>query len=155
MVNYTTDGHTGLMDCDREASGNPATQSASPLPPAKAKKLILLVEDHIDSAIMFKQLLEFSGYAVMWAETVEAANEIFDQHPVDLLISDINLPDGTGHEVMRHIAGLRRIPGVAISALSTPDDIERSLDAGFSVHLAKPISPYDLRQLIEKFLPPE
>lgn len=153
MVNYTTDGHTALMDCDNERGDSTLPQPAQASSPANAKKLILLVEDHIDSAIMFKQLLEFSGYAVVWAETVEDARDILNHQDIDLLVSDINLPDGTGHDIMRQIAG--RIPGVAISALSSPADIERSASAGFSTHLTKPVNPHDLRQLIAKLLPPE
>ena len=105
---------------------------------------ILLVEDHADTAKLMKRLLMVSGHEVTVADCVAAglaAMETADGK-LDLLISDLGLPDGSGHDLMRHLRGQgNAIPGIALSGFGTPADIENSKAAGFSEHLVKPINP--------------
>jgi CheY-like chemotaxis protein len=72
----------------------------------------------------------------------------------DLLLSDIALPDGTGIQLMMQLRAITRIPGIAISGFGDDGDIERSLGAGFSGHLIKPIKLDDLEAAIERALSP-
>ena len=65
----------------------------------------------------------------------------------DLLISDIALPDGTGMDLMVQMRAIANVPGIAISGFGNNGDIERSLQAGFSEHLIKPIK-------LDNFRPP-
>ena len=67
----------------------------------------------------------------------------------DLVISDVGLPDGSGMELMTHLKATSRIPGIAMSGFGTSADIERSLGAGFSEHLVKPITMERLESAIE------
>jgi CheY-like chemotaxis protein len=68
--------------------------------------------------------------------------------PIDLLISDIGLPDGSGLDLMRRLRELRPgLPGVALSGYGTEADVQRSLAAGFAQHLTKPISIDQLKAL--------
>lgn len=99
---------------------------------------ILLVEDHGDTRSVLARLLQSLGYSVRPAGSVSAALELAAAEPFDLLISDIGLPDGTGRDVMSALRA-RGIRGIAVSGFGTPQDIQRSLDAGFSSHLTKPI----------------
>jgi CheY-like chemotaxis protein len=68
----------------------------------------------------------------------------------DLLISDIALPDGTGMDLMMQLHAISKIPGIAISGFGNNGDIERSLQAGFSEHLIKPIKLDNLEAAIER-----
>ena len=68
----------------------------------------------------------------------------------DLLISDIALPDGSGLDLMMQLRAISKIPGIAISGFGNNGDIERSLQAGFSDHLIKPIKLDDLEAAIER-----
>ena len=70
----------------------------------------------------------------------------------DLLISDIALPDGTGMELMMRLRAISNVPGIAISGFGNNGDIERSLQAGFSEHLTKPIKLDNLEAAIERAL---
>jgi CheY-like chemotaxis protein len=109
---------------------------------------LLLVEDHRDTGTIFKRLLGQSGYDVSLATNVAEALALFDHEHFDAMVSDIGLPDGSGLDVMRHVAAARLIPSIAVSALSTDEDVERSLAAGFLAHMAKPIDLVSLRMLI-------
>ncbi len=105
---------------------------------------LLLVEDHQDTQQMLARLLEHRGYIVRCAASVTAALTMLAREPIDILVSDIGLPDATGHELMRHVKRLYSIPGVAISGFGMDGDIKASQDAGFISHLTKPV---DLNQL--------
>jgi CheY-like chemotaxis protein len=67
-----------------------------------------------------------------------------------LLISDIALPDGTGMDLMMQLRAISKIPGIAISGFSNNGDFERSLQAGFSEHVIKPIKFEKLNAAIER-----
>jgi CheY-like chemotaxis protein len=72
----------------------------------------------------------------------------------DLLISDIALPDGSGMDLMMQLCAISKIPGIAISGFGNNSDIERSLQAGFSEHLIKPIKLENLQAAIERAVGP-
>ncbi len=113
---------------------------------------ILLVEDHADTAIMLRRLLELGGHTVKTAGTVASALETAGEHPFDLLVSDLGLPDATGHTLMRTIHERFGIPGIAMSGYGMDEDIRKSRDAGFSVHLVKPVDVSALEQAIRRFV---
>ena len=81
------------------------------------------------------------------AQRAEAAAE----H--DLLISDIELPDGTGLELMRELGGGRGLPGIAMSGFGSEEDVRLSREAGFATHLTKPIDIARLESAIQEFGP--
>jgi CheY-like chemotaxis protein len=85
------------------------------------------------------------------APSVTAGLRAFETAPApfDLLISDLGLPDGSGHDLMRELA--RRpnpIRAIALSGFGTEEDIQRSMAAGFKAHLTKPVPMATLRQMI-------
>ena len=67
-----------------------------------------------------------------------------------MLISDIELPDGSGLELMDAIRSRRPMPGIALSGFGSADDIEHSLAAGFVVHLTKPVDFRRLEEVIQQ-----
>jgi CheY-like chemotaxis protein len=125
---------------------NPATMTES------GKKRILLVDDHIDTINAVRVLLERRGYEVETANTVTAAKAVFYSGDFDLLISDIGLPDGTGHELLNHITSDRPIRAIALSGYGTDQDIKNSREAGFADHLTKPFNFKHLHEVIERLL---
>lgn len=143
-------------------------QSEAPAPPADAAGTphssqpvrILLVEDHHDTRITLKRLLERRGNKVRTAGTAEEAVQLAVQHPADLLISDIGLPNGSGLDIP---AALRTrgvdIPGIALSGFGSEEDTRKSLQAGFALHLTKPVEMAVLEQAIAELAlhegPPE
>ena len=102
---------------------------------------ILLVEDHGVTAKMIRMVLTSDGHTIQDAGDVATALGLADQHRFDLLVSDLGLPDGSGHDLMRQLRQRgHRFPGIALSGYGQGEDIQRSHEAGFAAHLTKPAS---------------
>jgi signal transduction histidine kinase len=102
---------------------------------------ILLVDDHTDTVTTLAGLSRRLGYEVVCAQTAEEARDIAAQSKFDLLVTDIGLPDASGHELMRDIrARGQSIPGIALSGFGMEEDLEKSRAAGFVDHLIKPVN---------------
>jgi signal transduction histidine kinase len=109
---------------------------------------ILLVDDHEDTCTALERLLIRRGHLVAAMRNVRSAMEAAGRNQFDLLISDIALPDGTGTELMAYLRAMSGMPGIAISGFGMNGDIEKSLQAGFSEHLVKPIKLENLEAAI-------
>jgi len=121
--------------------------------PVEARGLrILLVDDHQDTCTALERLLVRRGHLVAAAHNVRSAMEAAANNQFDLLISDIALPDGTGTELMRFIRAMRPVRGIAISGFGMNGDIEKSLTAGFSEHLVKPLKLEKLEAAIDRVM---
>jgi signal transduction histidine kinase/CheY-like chemotaxis protein len=120
------------------------------LPPTAAPNVnqktlrVLIVEDHEPTHQVLGKLLHGLGHIIQVATTVSSALEIAQRADLDLVISDVGLPDGTGHELMRTLKQRFGLAGIALSGYGADGDIRKSFDAGFLAHLTKPI---DLRRL--------
>jgi DNA-binding NtrC family response regulator len=75
------------------------------------------------------------------ADTVNAAIAAAQSKdsPFELLISDIELPDGDGLQLMRELNVYERLPGIAMSGFGAEEDLRQSREAGFFDHLTKPV----------------
>jgi CheY-like chemotaxis protein len=104
------------------------------------KRRILVVDDHRDTLRSMKLLLTRLGYQVLAAENMTDALRIAEEEHFDILLSDIGLPDGSGHELLKRISKMRNVPALALSGFGMDEDLQRSRDAGFSDHLTKPVS---------------
>ena len=69
-----------------------------------------------------------------------AARAAEREGPFDLVVCDIGLPDGSGYDLIRRLHGiLGPISGIALSGFRTEDDQRKSREAGFHIHLTKPV----------------
>jgi PAS domain S-box-containing protein len=101
---------------------------------------VLLVEDHTDTAIMMKELLQISGFEVETAADVAQSLKAAGSRHFDLMISDLGLPDRSGLELIRELRHLNNpLKAIALSGYGREEDIQRSKEAGFSEHLTKPV----------------
>jgi len=107
---------------------------------------ILMVEDDADSADALVRLLQMLGHQVRLADCVRSALLAAQSGPLDLLIADLGLPDGSGLDLMRTLAARRSVKGIALTGHALEDDADESLRAGFGAHLTKPI---EFNRLIE------
>ncbi len=110
---------------------------------------VLLVEDEHDSAELFRRVLEGQGAAVELVESADAALDSVAAAPPDVLVSDIGLPGEDGYELLRRVRALPAdrggtVPAAALTAYAGPVHAERALQAGFALHLAKPVAPEEL-----------
>ena len=131
----------------------PSSKDSAPLPappPDEGQRNLLLVEDNADTRRAMSSLLRSSGFTVKTAGTVGEAFEAMASERFDLLVSDIGLPDGSGLDIMRHGRDVVGLKGIAFSGYGTPDDVRKSLNAGFSHHLTKPTQLDVLIDLIRR-----
>ena len=112
---------------------------------------ILLVEDNPDTLYYLDAVLKRRGHNITGVSTLSAARDQCQIRSFDLLLSDIELPDGSGLDLMREFAN-GGAPGIAISGFGSEEDIRMSKAAGFSAHLTKPINIRRLEALIAKAL---
>jgi signal transduction histidine kinase len=111
---------------------------------------VLLVEDHADTARVMTKLLQGCDYDVSWAASVAEALTVAAAARFDVLVSDIGLPDGTGHDLVRELRARHPILSIALSGFGMEHDIQRSKDAGFEEHLTKPLNFQSLIDTIER-----
>jgi PAS domain S-box-containing protein len=114
---------------------------------------VLLVEDHCDTRIVMREMLKILGCEVVAASSVGEALAAVEEQCFDLLVSDISLGDGTGMDLIRHIR--KRLPslkGIAISGYGQQEDLRRSREAGFAIHLIKPVNFLTLHEVIQKLM---
>jgi len=109
---------------------------------------ILLVEDNEATRSALTRFLTKRGHIVTTAECVTEAKKLASGQTFDVLVSDIGLPDGTGHELMRHLKKEHQLTGIALSGYGMAADIEESLQAGFTHHLCKPVRIKQVEQAI-------
>jgi CheY-like chemotaxis protein len=96
-------------------------------------------------------LLSALGHRVTVAMTVaEALDAAAREEPIDIVVSDLGLPDGSGHDLMRELAGRYGLRGIALSGYGMEADIQKSHEAGFEKHLTKPIDIALLRSVIRQ-----
>jgi CheY-like chemotaxis protein len=105
---------------------------------------ILLVDDNRDTLHYLAGVLQQRGHYVNQAFNFRTASKLAEANGYDLVISDIELPDGSGLDIMRGLKRSHPTPGIALSGFGTVDDVALSLEAGFAEHLIKPI---DVRKL--------
>jgi PAS domain S-box-containing protein len=143
---------------DISGEGRPEKSGMISSGPVSARALrVLLVEDHRDTANQLTRLLRRAGHEVTWAGSLREARELVaatgdspQARGFNILISDLGLPDGSGHELMRDLASRHAMPGIALSGYGMKDDILDSMAAGFSRHITKPVDWQELKLAIQK-----
>jgi signal transduction histidine kinase/CheY-like chemotaxis protein len=119
---------------------------------ASKRHRLLVVDDHTDTCIGMKMMLERRGYDITVAHSAGQAVEKTKQADFDLLISDIGLPDRSGYELMSELRKSKGLRGIALSGFGMETDVDKARDAGFSEHLTKPINFDRLEQAIRHLL---
>ena len=116
---------------------------------------VLLVENHADTRLSVRAFLESLGYEVEEARNGAEARARSEQGGFDVLLSDINLPDGCGRELLVQLRQRGRCPrhAIAMSGLGGAGEEHRSRTAGFERHLVKPFDPSELQGALERAVP--
>jgi CheY-like chemotaxis protein len=114
---------------------------------------VLIVDDNVDAAESLRMLLDADGHRIAISHDGHAALEHAAALQPDVIFLDIGLPGLDGYEVARR---LRRNPAleatliVAMTGYGQPDDLKRSMDAGFDRHLVKPVDPAAIEHLLDQ-----
>ena len=104
---------------------------------------------------MLRRILESTGCAVNQCGTIAEAKKLAAEQEFDLVFCDIGLPDGSGLDLMRHLREAHALTGIALSGFGTQEDVAASRNAGFAVHLTKPVDLGVLRATIGELLEPK
>jgi PAS domain S-box-containing protein len=128
-----------------------AAESPAGEPPDRALH-ILLVEDHADTAEAMADLLGSMGHRITVAHSVAGGLAAAERQAgqIDLVLSDLGLPDGSGLSLMRELHRRYEVKGIALSGYGMEQDVRDSLEAGFERHLTKPIDPQVLQAAIRE-----
>jgi PAS domain S-box-containing protein len=132
------------------AAAEPAGRRARGAPLAGLR--VLAVEDDEATLDALTELLSLQGAEMAAAASVNQALGLLAGFAPDVLVSDIGMPERDGYDLIREIRALGHdaedLPAVAVTAFASPDDRRRALAAGFQVHLAKPVDPRELTDVI-------
>ena len=112
---------------------------------------ILLVEDHLDTQRAFAAILQSWGHTVSTSDCVAGGLRFLDENKVDVVLSDIGLPDRNGYDFIAEAR--QRIPqmtAIAVSAYFTAADQQRGREAGFDMHFAKPVDLIELQRVLDR-----
>jgi len=116
------------------------------------QKRVLIVEDNQDAGEMYRLLVELAGHEAMLAENGKRGLELLKSIRPDIALVDIGLPGLDGYEVARRFRaepGGDRVLLVALTGYSASTDRDRSRQAGFDLHLVKPVDPQALKLLLD------
>jgi len=110
---------------------------------------VLLIDDENDARDLSQAVLEQCGAIVKSASSgAEALTVLRAATPEALphvIVSDLGMPTEDGYQLIRRIRALSpdlgRIPAVAVTGYATSEDVQRALDAGFQLHISKPMDP--------------
>jgi signal transduction histidine kinase/CheY-like chemotaxis protein len=128
-------------------------------PPESAPLLrgisVLVVDDDPSALDFARSSLEQHGAVVMTAESVQEARERIARQPPDVLLSDLRMPGEDGIQLIREVRELdlrrgRKTPAAALTALARTEDRRKALNAGYQMHVAKPIDPFELAITVEQ-----
>jgi signal transduction histidine kinase len=132
----------------------PSFPEAGPRTAPERPLHILLVEDHADTAEAMADLLRMTGREVTVAGSVaEGLAAVRNRHHngrINLVLSDIGLPDGSGLDLMAELSRRYGLPGIALTGYGMDEDVARSREAGFTCHLTKPVSLEQLETAIRQ-----
>jgi signal transduction histidine kinase/ActR/RegA family two-component response regulator len=105
---------------------------------------VLIAEDDADSAAAVTAILKLHGCDTQTARTASDCLRISGEWPTDVLVCDVGLPDDDGYGLLKRLRRRpegKKIPAIALTAHTRPEDRAKALEAGFRAHLSKPVDP--------------
>jgi PAS domain S-box-containing protein len=169
IVRHLIDAHHGSIEAHSEGPGTGATfrvqlplteQQAHAPQPLASQPLnnahVLVVEDDADARALIGRILSDAGMRVSEAAGADEALAHIGQLSPDLLISDIGMAKQHGYQLLRTLrAGgytPELLPAIALTAFSRPEDRDDAVNAGFQVHLSKPVNADALKATVARLL---
>ncbi|TMQ25294.1 MAG: response regulator [Deltaproteobacteria bacterium] len=168
IVRYLVEAHGGRVAADSAGIGRGATftvtlpaQSEAMAAEARSPELrepsarplrgvrILVVDDDDDARELIAAVVAAAGAIVKTASGAAEAYDAVQEDPPHVLISDIGMPGEDGYSLMRRVRALPPerggdVPAIALTAYARAEDFQAAIQAGFQLHVAKPIRPHAL-----------
>ena len=118
-------------------------------------KRIVIAEDFNVSRKIIVNALTKEGYSVMEAEDGLEAASLFDGRPIDLLITDFNMPNMNGAELIEKVRSLSNYEYLPILLLTTEvrqEKIQKAIDGNITAHIKKPFETQEFLKIVKKAL---
>lgn len=134
-------------DMREPSSNNTSPQANGPEPAPSRKKRVLLIDDDMDGAMTMGLMLRHLGYEVVTSNSGPDGLGWGEMLQPEVVLLDLDMPEMDGFETCR---ALRRTPWgarakvIAVTGYGEEEDRQRSREAGFDVHLVKPVNPQTL-----------
>jgi PAS domain S-box-containing protein len=171
IVRHLIDAHHGTIEAHSDGPGTGATfrvrlpltdeQDRAPVDAIELRLKqahVLVVEDDADARALIARILSDAGMRVSEAAGADEALAHIAQTAPDLLISDIGMAKQHGYQLLRTLrAGgysPAALPAIALTAFSRPEDRDDAIQAGFQVHLSKPVNADALKAAVARLLQP-
>jgi signal transduction histidine kinase len=134
---------------------NGASLARSDEPRSLKDVRVLAVDDEPDARHLIRRILQDCGAHVLIAGSAAQALEVVAKEPLDVIVSDIGMPQCDGYELMQKIRLLPPqkggiVPSIALTAFARSDDRRRAMLAGFDMHVAKPVEPAELCAMVAR-----
>lgn len=176
IVHHLVEQHGGAIWADSDGEGKGSTFTVSlPLLAAEADEAaadasqadqngkvpsldqvqVLVVEDHDDTRDFIVMVLQQAGAEVTAVASVNEALQHLECEQPHVLISDIGMPQEDGYKLIRQVRDQeanqeQHIPAIALTAYVRAEDQNKALEAGFEMHVAKPVEPGELVVLVAR-----
>ena len=108
---------------------------------------LLLVEDDEALALGIEFTLKDEGYEVVTASTIREGKILFEEEKLDLIILDVNLPDGSGYDLCKYIRSKSEIPIIFLTALDEEVNVVVGFEIGGDDYITK---PFRVRELLSR-----
>ncbi|MFA7418941.1 MAG: response regulator [Melioribacteraceae bacterium] len=119
------------------------------------KKVILVADDSPTIRKFVSVALSVKGYEIISCADGMEAIEILPSHKVDLVITDLNMPNVDGFELItsiRNNTAYKELPIIVLSSLGATEDIQKGLECGANSYLVKPFDPKRVAYEVSKYL---
>ncbi len=119
----------------------------------KIRLRILIVDDNVDAAEIMGVLLESLGHDIQTAHDGHCGVQMARLFRPDVVLLDVGLPEMNGYEVARHLRQdpeTRNLLLVAVTGYGQPEDLRRSDEAGFDLHVLKPVGMESLQSILAR-----
>ncbi len=117
---------------------------------------ILYIEDNLDNVQLMESIVDLiENTQLRSAYSAEQGIDIARRERPDIILMDINLPGINGIEALKQLNDLpetKHTPVIAITALTSPGEVEAGLEAGFKAYITKPINIPEINRAIEEIL---
>ncbi|MGK3968550.1 response regulator [Sorangium sp. So ce118] len=113
--------------------------------------LVLVLDDDDDTSTLLGMALRRRGFRVVVARSCEEGRARLADNPIDALVTDVSLPDGSGIELVASLAAKPRAT-IVVSGFGGDDDREKSRLAGAHAHLVKPVDVARLVSTLNEML---
>ncbi len=148
---------SSVTDRGVTAKQEDGTRHFTPTPGSNQAIDVLVAEDNEVNQIVFRQILQGTGYNFLIANNGREAVELYEKHSPKVICMDVSMPIMNGHEATMEIRARekengRKTPIIGVTAHAIKGDMEKCFDAGMDDYLSKPVSPDKLEKKIKNWI---